>query len=160
MKKTISIIVALLMTAGSANAESDSTKNKLFQKVCGGMITGIFASNTFTGNTPPFSVGYGLLANITVVTPKTYHNVMYGFGNNSVRMLNGYILPKKWDTYLIYSKVLHNDQQYVGLGLEKMVKAGDLKCFLFSEVGSDFKGMTSLTVGVLMSVQNVFWKRA
>lgn len=159
MKKIISIIVALLMTANITNAQSDSTKNKFFQEVSGGMIAGIFGSSTFTGDVPPFLMGYGLLANITVVTPKTYHNVMYGFGDNSVRMINGYLLPKKWDTYFIYSKVLHNDQQYLGLGLEKMVKAGDVGCFLFFEVGSDFKETNSLTIGVLMSAQNVFWKR-
>ncbi len=158
MKKTISILAILLMTAIFANAQ-DSTKHKFFQKVSGGMITGIFADGTFTGNIPPFKIGYGLLANVTIVTPVTYHNVMYAPINNSARMLNGKFLPNKWDTYIVYSKVLHNSEQYLGVGIEKMEEAEDVKYFLFFESGTDFKGTNSFTFGVLVSIQDVFWKR-
>ena len=147
----------LLMTASIAIAQSDSTK--FIKRINLGMITGISASSTFQGNGQPFSLGYGLLGNVVIVTSKSYHNFIYGFGNNSARMINGYFLPKKWDVYLAYSKVINANQNYLGLGIEKMLLTGDVKSFLFLEEGTDFNGTNSFTVGVLMSFQNTLWKR-
>jgi hypothetical protein len=127
MKKAASMIVCLLLVATIAVAQRDSAK--FIQKISGGLITGISGCATFQGAEKPFSMGYGLLGNITFVTPKTYHNFMYGFPDNSFRFLSGYFFKRKWDTYFVYSKVLTLNQNYLGLGIEKMVKAGDVSCF-------------------------------
>jgi hypothetical protein len=157
MKKQLGIVVLLITSTIIMNAQNDSTK--FIQKIYGGMIVGTVASNTFSGNNPPFSMSYGLLANVTIITPKTYHNLMYGFVNNSARLLNGYFLPKNWDAYLLYSKVLNANQNYLALGIEKMIKADNVNLFLFSELGTDLKGTKILSFGVLISAQNILWKR-
>ncbi|MEI7451975.1 MAG: hypothetical protein WCK37_02080 [Candidatus Falkowbacteria bacterium] len=157
MKGKIVILILALSASILANAQSDSTK--LFQSVGGGMVVGTSATSDFSSAIQPFSLSYCLLANVTIVTPKTYHNLMYGFGNNSCSFLSGYFLPKDWDTYFVYSKSLNSKQDYLGIGLEKMIKAGDVACFLFSEVGTDFKNTKALTFGVLICVQSKFWKR-
>jgi len=154
MKKMI-IFIVVLSTTIFTNAQ----ENKLFQKVSVGLIPGVVASTDLSKSSDPFSVGYGLLGNVTVVTPKTYHNLMYGFGNNSVKFLTGYFLPKKWDAYVIYSQEINSSGKYLGFGIEKMIKAGDVSTFLFFEGGNDLKSMTTFTVGVLLSIQAPVWKR-
>lgn len=159
MKKRIIVLVVLAIMATIVTAQNDPTK--FFQKVQGGMIVGTSASTTFSGAKQPFVLGYYLLTNMTVVTPKTYHNFMYSFGNNSLKFLTGYYLSenKKWDAYFVYSKVLNTDQNYLFIGIEKMVKAEDIKCFIYSEVGTDFNKTKTLSIGVRISLQNVFWER-
>ncbi len=160
MKKTF--LVFFLAISVLTHAQSDNSK-KLFQKVTAGTVLGSVASTTFSGNEKPFSLGYNLLGNVTVVTPKTYHNILYGFADNSLRSLNGYFLKNNWDTYLLYAKTLHTDGNYLGWGIEKMLKVENkgegIKCFLLAEIGTDFKGTKILSFGLLISVQNKLWKR-
>ncbi|MBU0612375.1 hypothetical protein KKA39_01670 [Patescibacteria group bacterium] len=147
--------IVVFFTTIFANAQS----SKFFQKVSTGLIPGIVATTDFSQSSKPFDMGYGLLANVTVVTPKTYHNLMYGFGNNSVKFLTGYFLPKKWDAYVIYSQEISTSGKYLGLGIEKMIKAGDINTFLFFEGGNNFNGTITFTIGVLISIQTPIWKR-
>ncbi len=157
MKKILTLLL-LPFFLNVANAQkADSTK--LVQKISGGAIVASVASTIFSNSKTPFTVGYNLLTNVTVVTPKTYHSVLYGFGNNTIRSLNGYFLPKDCDIYLLYIHPLGVRQHYLGFGFEKMLKAGDARFFLFTEVGTDFKGTESMSLGVLMSLQNLIWKR-
>jgi len=157
MKKFFCYFVIFFITTIVVSAQNDSTK--IFQEIQGGMIVGVSASTKFLDSEIPFNMGYGLLANVTIVTPKTYHNFMYGFGDNSFSFLSGYLIPKNWDIYAVYSKVLNANQNYLGLGIEKKIKAGGVSSFIFSELGTDFKGAKILTFGVLISSQNKFWKR-
>lgn len=154
MKKLLIFMVVFLTTIFT-NAQN----NKFFQKVSFGLIPGVMAITDFSQSSKPFNMAYGLLSNITVVTPKTYHNLMYGFGNNSVKFLTGYFLPKRWDAYVIYSKEMSTSSKYLGLGIEKMIKAGDVNTFLFFEGGNDLKTKTTFTVGVLISIQTPIWQR-
>ncbi len=156
------LIVFLLLIPVVLKAQSnDSTK--VFQKVTCGVVFGSIASTSFKNEQKPFSLGYNLSPLVTVVTPRTYHNILYGFGNNSLRSLNGYFLKNNWDTYVIYSKILHNDRSYLGWGIEKMVKIENkgegLKCFLLTEIGTDFEGGNSLSFGLLIVVPSRIWKR-
>ena len=125
----------------------------------GGLIAGTSATTTFTKGEQPFNTGCCLLGDLTIATKYTYHNLMYGFGDNSVKTLNGYFLPRDWDTYLVYSRGLKTGNNYLGWGLEQMLKADRLTCFLFAELGTDFKETKSLSVGILFSLQNSFWKK-
>jgi len=164
MENTKKVIFLLfIFTTTVVNAQTADNSKKLFQKVTGGVVFGTVASTSFTGTEKPFRLGYNLIPNITIVTPKTYHNILYGFGDNSLRSLNGYFLNNNWDTYLLYSKTLHTGGNYLGLGIEKMIKIENkgegIKFFLLTEIGTDFKGNHSLSFGLLMSVQNKIWKR-
>lgn len=157
MKKVFFLLLCFAATSAMAQ------NNKPIQKVTGGVIFGTIASTTFSGSEKPFTLWYNLSPNITVVTPKTYHNIIYGFGNNSLSLLNGYFLKNNWDTYLLYAKTLHTGGNYLGWGVEKMIKvenAGEgIKCFLFTELGTDFKSTNTVSFGLLISVQNKIWKR-
>lgn len=146
MKKII--VIALLAFTHHANAQ-------LIKSIFAGGIASGVASTSFTDSKQPFELGQNLLANITFTTTRTFHNVFYGFGNNSLNSLNGYFLPKNWDTYVVFSKSLSTSGKYLGAGIEKMEKIGNIKFFEFCEVGTGFTGSTSLTFGILM---NVSWK--
>lgn len=158
MKKLLSIVIVLIMTTITARAQG-ANSTKVIQKITTGAIVGTVASTTFSGAEQPFSLGYNLSVNVTIVTPKTYHNTMYAFGGNSLVLLNGYFLPKQWDTYIKYSKQLHTGNQYLGVGVAKIIKVEGVKFLLFSETGTNFNGTQSLSFGVLTSLQNQLWKR-
>ncbi len=148
----------ILLLPFFVNAQkSDSTK--LFQKVSVGAVFATVASTTFSGPEAPFSIGHNLMANVCIVTPKTYHNILYGFGNNAIISLNGYFLPKNWDAYVVYSRTLNTGKDYLGAGIEKMIKVDNVRFFLFTELGTNFKGTNLLSFGLLVSLQNKIWKR-
>ena len=159
MKKLL--IVLLVFTFVKAEAQSDSTK--FFQQINAGAILGSTASTTFKGGKQPFDVGQSLFANVCVIAPKTYHSLLYGFSNNSLTTLHGYLLKNNWDTYGVYSKNLSSSGQYLAAGIEKMIPiktdGGSAGVFLFSEFGTDLRGTKILSFGVLLSFQNTIWKR-
>lgn len=162
MKKIIISFAILIIAVISTNAQTaDSTK--LFQKITGGLIFGAIANASFSGEEKPFNLNYNLSPTVTVITPKTYHNILYGFGNNSLRSLNGLFLKKDWDAYVIYSRILHTRSNYLGCGIEKMTKISNnregVRYFIFAEVGTDLKGNESLSLGLLMNIRHQFWKR-
>ena len=163
MKKIISTVVVLLFVVTTTNAQN-SDSIKLFQKITGGAILGTLTSTSFSGNKKPFDYGSNLLANMTIFTNKTYHMFRYGFGNNSLSSLNGCFLKNNWDVYVLYSKTLHTNDNYLSFGIEKMIKLenenkkGGIKCFLLTEIGTDLKGNESLSFGLLINVWNQLWK--
>ncbi|MBU0612082.1 hypothetical protein KKB58_01470, partial [Patescibacteria group bacterium] len=61
--KNILFFMVVFLTTIFANAQS----NKFFQKVSTGLIPGIVATIDFSQSSKPFDMGYGLLANVTVV---------------------------------------------------------------------------------------------
>lgn len=146
MKKII--VIALVVIANTVMAQ----KQKLIQKVNGGMILATLGSTTFQKGDKPFDLAHNLFAVVTVVTPKTFHNFFYGLGNNSLNTLNGYFLKKNWDTYLVYSKNLNTGGNYLGWGIEKMEKIGNVKFFEFCEIGTAFNGHPILSFGLLLNV--------
>lgn len=158
MRKTILFICLLVGMMHIAYAQTQ-TEHKFFQRVSVGAIFGMVGSTDFSNSEKPFVISYDVMPNILVITPKTYHNVFYGISGNSVNMLNGYFLKKKWDTYLLYSKSLSTDRTYLGYGIEKMFTAGELKTFLFTEIGTNFKGSTIFSIGLLISAQHKIWQR-
>jgi len=146
MKKLI--VVALISIANTANAQ----KSKLIKNINVGGIFATSASTTFSGSSKPFEVGYGFSGSVAVVTKRTVTNFMYNFGGNSVAMLNAYFLPKNWDVYIVGSKSLKSDGKYLGVGIEKMEKVGNVKFFEFAELGTSFQGKPIFSVGILMNV--------
>jgi len=154
MKKIVFCVALMLLTATIFGQDS----KKFFQKVQTGMIAGVSGTTLFTDIEKPFDLGYCLMANVTAVTPWTYHNLMYGF-DNSLKSLSGYFLPRNLDVYTVYSRSLNSGQNYLGLGIEKMLQANSVSFFLFYEGGIDFKGNESLTIGILIVPQIQIWKR-
>lgn len=143
MKKLILISVLFIAKTSLAQVIKD---------VNAGLIVSNVASTTFDNNKKPFEFGQGVSASLAFVTKKTVHNFMYNFGGNSIGMLNAYFLPKNWDVYAVYSHGLSDKSNYVGIGLEKMEKVGNLKLFEFVELGTGFKGKTIFTVGLLANL--------
>ncbi len=157
--KIIMFVIAIL-AAHTVVAQDTLNPKKLFQKVSGGAIFAESASTSFSKEQKPFTIGQNLLANVLVITPKTFHNFFYSFGGNNIATLNGYFLPRGWDTYVIYAKSLDSDGNYLGLGIEKMVKVHEgVNIFLFTEVGTGFAGKMSVTFGLLLSAQCKIWAR-
>jgi hypothetical protein len=153
MKKIwIMIVISILFCATEAKA----------QTITGGFVATSVASTSFLKGEKPFKLGFNLFPDIAVATSKTIHRIRYGFSDNSVRSFNAYFLPKDWDVYVLYSKTLHTGKNYLGCGVEKMLKLNDnIKFFLFSEIGTDFqkKNSLSLSFGLLASYQCQFWKK-
>jgi hypothetical protein len=147
MKKSIIFILLSIANIGFAQKTG-----KFIQDIKIGGIVATVASTDFSKSEKPFTLGYNLFAVVTIKAPKTFHNIFYGFGDNSFNSLNGYILKNNWDTYVVYSKTLHTDKNYLGFGVEKMEMINHLKLFLFTEVGTGFSGKKLLTCGILMNL--------
>ena len=156
MKKSIFLVALITLTTTFFIQAQDSTK--FFKQIQGGMIVGVAANTGASDVGKPFGLGYCLMTNVTFVTEKTYHNFMYGFGDNSLKFLTGYFLTCDWDVYGVYSKTLDEHSSYLGLGVEKLFKSGDVNYFLFTEFGTDLAGHESLTAGVLIAIQKECWK--
>lgn len=161
MKKFFVISISMICLFASVNAQTQDEK-KLFQNVTAGVILANAATFSI-GEMKPASFGTNLFSNVTIVTPYTFHNIMYGFGDNSVSSLNGYFLKDKWDVYTVYAHKFSDNTNYLGVAIEKMMlipNAGEgLQCFIFCELGTDFNGGYSATLGLLLSVQHRLWGR-
>ena len=149
MKKLFVLLLVVMTTMLNAQ-KSDSTK--FIQKINAGGILSTVASTSFSSGDKPFSLGHNIFGSVTFVTKKTFHNMFYGFGDNSINSLNGYFLKKNYDTYCVFSKSLNTKGKYLGIGLEKMEKVGNIKIFEFCELGTNFKNPLILSFGLLMNV--------
>jgi len=82
--KKIAVILFLLSTSVLLPAQIQDTvmTKKVHPKIFFGMVFASSGSTSFSDDSKPFSLGYNLLPNILITTNKTYHNFMYGMGNN------------------------------------------------------------------------------
>lgn len=137
-----------------------SAQEKGLQKIAFGTVFASSGTVKLSGELKPFALGYNLSPNIIFVTTKTFHNVLYGFGNNAVRAVNGYFPGKNLDIYIVLQKSFGSKSAYASLGIEKMVRAGDVNFFLYSEIGASSYPTTNLiTIGVHANIQTPIWKR-
>jgi hypothetical protein len=143
-------LILIALTAITNIAIAQKSESFIKDVSVGGLFSAV-ATTTPAGSQKPFATGNNLFAIVNVKTSKTFHNIFYGFGDNSINSLNGYFLKRNWDTYMVYSSNLHKRSSYLGCGIEKMEKVGGVKFFLFSEVGTNFKGSKSLSVGLLVN---------
>lgn len=131
-------------------------------KVIGGVIYAASGTTDFTDSEKPFSYGHNVMLNVCFITSKTYHNVAYGVANNTMKVVNGFPFGNKnLDIYVIPGINLSSGVMCLATGIEKMIPAGDVKFFIFSEVGKDFKpeSKLALTVGFHVNIQSVLHQR-
>ena len=133
-------------------ANTTFAQKSFIQDIRIGGILATVGSTSFSKSEKPFVVGQNLFVVVTVKTKRTFHNIFYGFADNSFNSLNGYFLKNNWDTYILYSKNMSTGKSYIGWGVEKMQKIADVKFFLFSEIGTNFTGREFLTLGVLTNI--------
>ncbi len=152
--------IAFAMTLSVAIAQTNPGKANGIQKVTFGAVFASSANTSLAGKIKPFTLGYNLSPNLCIVTAKTYHNFLYGFGNNTFRVVNGYLLKKDLGLYTIISKSLSSKTGYVSIGIERSVRAGDVNFFLFSELGVNINPSSQLvTLGIHANIQTLLWKR-
>lgn len=128
--------------------------NSFIKKVNIGLIGG----ESFNTNKHDSDLESVLLSNITLVTTKTYHNLIFNYGNESIMFLNGYFLGKNWDVYLLAQKWLKEDKKNFGIGVEKEFNANEVSLVSFVEITNNFKGQNTFSVGILISLQNTIWE--
>lgn len=129
-----SFIFTLLLVA-SVQAQDNNSKTPT--KVIFGMVFASSGTTTFSDREKPFTLGYNLSPNICVITNKTYHNFLYGLGNNTLRNVNGYFLNPKKDLggYIAFGKSLSSGGGSISTGIEKKIPTGDnVNFFIFSEI--------------------------
>lgn len=146
-------LIIILVVAFSCSQEVNAQTVK-----CGAMI-GSFATTNFKSNEKPFDLGFNLFANTALIAKRTFHNLFLNLGGNSLGLNQGVFLKNDFDVYFLNSKSLSRNSYYSAIGVEKMLKLGDQVCFLFCEVGTDYHGHTSATVGVLMTFQTKIWRK-
>ncbi len=158
MKNLALFFILSFFCITSASAQDSNSKTPT--KIIFGVVFASQGTTTFSDWNVPFTLGYNLSPNICVVTNKTYHNLLYGFSNNTLRNVNGYFLNSKKDLggYVAFGKSLSLKGGYVTAGIEKTVKAGSVNFFLFSEVQAniDHDSKTKdfqLNIGVHINIQ-------
>lgn len=152
------------------SAKPDSVK--LFQKLKAGIIFGSFGKLSFekVDHEKPFQLHEIRLANAGIITPWSYHEVMYDMANNGYLVINGWFFgkvlskdkshtEKLWDIYLAYSKEFNSHHKHVALGVERKFTLGEVSAFPFLEVGTDLEGHGSALLGVLISYQFTLYER-
>ncbi len=125
-----------------------------------GVMLPIMATASLPLQEKPFSTSYGFVPSLNMLTSKTHHHLMYDAGSNSVQTLNGYLLKRDVDVYLMFSKNLNSRSKYVGVGVEKvLVVNNNLLVILWSELGSNLEGAGLVSFGVTIHPQITFWAR-
>lgn len=156
--KKLFFIASLLITNTSFSQTS-----KGLQKITFGTVVAVSANTVITTPVKPLTMGYNLLPNLCFVTPKTYHNFLYGIGNKSLKAINGYKPKSDLGVYLALSKSLTSSSSYAGIGVEKFLKASDnITFFLFSEIGTNIGPLSQakiFTLGTHINIQSPIWKR-
>lgn len=158
MKKVM--LIGLLILAHTTSTFAQDSKLSIQKITCGAILT-VGTTASFPLQEKPFSTWYGLSPAINIITKKTHHHIMYGTGDNSIQTLNGYFLPKSCDVYMLFSQNLNNfKQEYLSVGIEKVVPAGDHAIFVFfGEVGTNLQGKQSMSFGLIIHPQIKLWKR-
>jgi hypothetical protein len=117
---------------------------KMHPKILFGMVFALSGGTSFSQAPKPFSLGYNLLPNICIVTNKAFGRLMYGLGNNAIKIAGGYVFGGGWDVYAAGYKCLDTRSKYVGSGIERKIKAGDVNFFIFLEYGYNFDPTSKL----------------
>jgi hypothetical protein len=160
MKKAQSISLCLMAFATTVCGQAPTSNKVVLQKITLGAVFASSASTSLSGKIKPMVLGYNLSPNVCFVTNKTYHNVLYGFGNNAGRIVTGYLLKKDLGIYVIAQKSFASSRSYFSLGVEKFVKAGDINFFLFGEVGKNVNpGSELITLGMHANIQTPLWRK-
>lgn len=149
-----------MLVASVTVAQTEDKKG--LQKVTFGAVVAISANTVITDPIKLPTLGYNLSPNICFVTNRTYHNFLYGIGNNSFKVINGYKPKTDLGIYLALIKSFNSNSGYAGVGVEKFIKAGDVTFFLFSEVGMNITKYSTpilFTVGMHVNIQTPIWKR-
>jgi hypothetical protein len=162
--KKITLFTTMVAFCFGALAQNNSKKG--LQKITCGVVVPVFGSTPITYPTKTFILGYNVSPNVVFVTKNTYHNFLYGTGNNVFKTINGYKIKKEVGIYTALQKNLKNfnsSSYYVGVGIEEFIPLHqNLTFFLFSEVGINHisnKYSKVFTVGIHMNVQMPLWKR-
>lgn len=158
MKKSFLLIVSFLFI-GTIFAQ----KVKL-QKVTSGVVIPISGTMTIASPIKPFTLGYNLLPNVVFVTNKSYHNFLYGTGNNVIRTIQGYKPRKDVGIYIAAQKNLNKSGGYAGIGVEKFIPVHEnVTFFLFTEIGKNISPNLKTKVfiiGMHVNIQSPIWKRS
>ena len=156
MKKSF-LLIALLLVIGSAFGQHIK-----LQKVTFGVVVPVSGTMTLTSPLKPFALGYNLLPNIVFITNKSYHNFLYGMGNNVVKTINGWKSKKDIGVYLALQKNLSKNGGYASIGVEKFIPVHEnITFFLFTEIGTGIgkkSNSKTFTIGMHVNIQSPIWK--
>ncbi len=160
MKK---FILFLCFSLISVIVFSQTPVSKGLQKVTMGGILAVSGNTPINTPIKPFTLGYEFFASTHFVTPKTYHNLLYGM-KNSLKLINGYKPKEELGIYIALQKSLNSNTGYAGVGAERFLKITDkVTFFLFSEVGASLKSNSKpipiFTLGTHFNLQPPVWKR-
>lgn len=127
-------------------------------KVIGGIIYVASGNTDFSSAEKPFTFGQNLMPNVCIITNSTYHNFVYGFMNNTLKVVNGFPFgTHNLDVYIIPGVNLNSGIVCLSTGIEKKVQAGDVNFFMFAEVGKNLapESKVTLSIGFHVNIQSV-----
>lgn len=111
----------------------------------------------------PLTVSTGVFTFAGLATEKTYHNLVYAWGNNSIMIINGWKYTKSGnqDLYLVFSKNLSKNGGYLGIGWEYAMTNGSFTAFPFIELGTNWSEFKKpiYTIGIILPVSKTLWKK-
>lgn len=177
MKKIITILgMTAVVFSSTINGQTHATgeaiseaevggikKSTFFQKINAGLMLGSFTERRLekSHDREHLEIEFNLLANTNLLTKRTFHNLQYGFGNNSIGLNQGVLLPKEFEVFILNMKSLNSSKTYYSaIGVEKLVELGEggSCCIFLCELGTDYSGHTTATVGIMLCFQTSIWK--
>lgn len=150
MKTTI--LFVLLAICGLSAKGQDALAHSV-DFTAGVMLTG---GVCYVAKDKSVSKLYSIAPSLNVVLSKTHHHVMYDLPSATAQTLNGFFIGKNYDVYHFFQQSVKSSDRYTSIGIEKYIpfkKIPWLDLMIFSEIGSDFHGTTSITVGFTLHPQ-------
>ncbi len=143
----------------------DSTSHGI-RKVTFGAVGGIFGAHFLDvgehQEKHPFAPDVLIAYNLSVYAKKTFHELFYNLGENSLGLVNGLYWDEhhKWGTYVVLGKELSSTHLHTALGAERnfyIKTEADpwfyVKVVPFGEVGFSSENIFTFSVGISLSTQ-------
>lgn|GEM_PF-5933876 len=156
--KTALIVLAALIPF-FAKAQYQESPKKGIQELSTGILLSAVGTETFKKNVP-FDATGSFVASINLIRKNTHHHLFIGPKDTSLTTLNGYLLPRNWDVYCLYSRKLGTGDQYLSVGIEKVLpisKNGE--AVLFYEIGNSLTGTWSASFGLIGHMYHILYSR-
>jgi len=130
------------------------------EKVTFGVMLPALAKAPMPFKEKPFELHADLAPSFNIKTSKTHHHLFYSPGTNSIQTMHGYLLPKKCDFYVFFSKNLNTSDNFLGLGFEKVIPVNDYFVIVgWSEIDRNNQNEYSLSFGITLHPLLVVWKK-
>jgi hypothetical protein len=152
MKKLFLVLALCAFVSPALTFAEDAPRQRFIREFTGGIMVGFVGTHTF-GEALPFSTVTTIAPCLNILTAHTHDHIMYGLNDNTLQTLNGYLLKRNWGVYNFLSKSVVTKDAYGSIGIEKVLLMPNLDFVFYAEIGTNFYGVNSTSIGLVIHPQ-------